>query len=94
LLEACARWAGERAIRVSRVRGDQVVAGSSFAAVRELLWGEVRSSGVLNGFALAGQESADTFLATDGTTTLDPDTVLDPQCPSPFFETPFTGALP
>jgi dienelactone hydrolase len=45
-------------------------------------------------FALAGQESVATFLASDGTTTLDPDTVIDPQCPSPFFETPFTGTLP
>jgi hypothetical protein len=46
-------------------------------------------------FALAGQESVATFLASDGTTTLDPDTFVDPhQCPSPFFETPFTGSLP
>jgi dienelactone hydrolase len=46
-------------------------------------------------FALAGQESADTFLASDGTVTVDPDTFLDPLlCPSPFFETPITGPLP
>jgi hypothetical protein len=45
-------------------------------------------------FALAGQESAATFLATDGITTLDPNTVIDPQCPSSFFETPITGPLP
>jgi len=45
-------------------------------------------------FALRAQEAAATFLASGGTTVLDPDTVTDPPCPSPYFDTPFTGPLP
>jgi hypothetical protein len=47
-------------------------------------------------YALHAQESTATFLATDGTTTPDPNTITDPPCPKPgaFFETPLTGPLP
>jgi DNA-binding CsgD family transcriptional regulator len=45
LLDACAQSADERGMVVLRVRGDELVMESSFAAVRELLWDEVRSAG-------------------------------------------------
>ncbi len=45
LLEACAREALARDMRVLRTRGDELVVDSSYAAVRELLWGAVRSPG-------------------------------------------------
>jgi hypothetical protein len=40
------------------------------------------------GYALAAQESVDTFLGSDGDTTIDPDG------PGPLFETPIVGPLP
>jgi hypothetical protein len=43
-------------------------------------------------FALAAQESAATFLNSDGQITLDPNQLLPPG--QQFFETPFTGPLP
>jgi hypothetical protein len=43
-------------------------------------------------FALAAQDSAATFLVSDGQVTLDPNTLLPPG--QQFFETPFTGPLP
>ena len=42
LLDACAACARERGVVVLRGRGDDVVMESSFAAVRELLWTQVR----------------------------------------------------
>ncbi len=44
LLEACAERAGALGIATLRVRGDEVAMESSFAAVRELLWREVREA--------------------------------------------------
>lgn len=44
-MEACAEAAYERGMAVLEVRGDELVMESSFAAVRELLWREVRASG-------------------------------------------------
>ena len=43
LLDACAVRARERGMAVLRVLGDDVVMESSFAAVRELLWPELRA---------------------------------------------------
>ncbi|HUA43635.1 MAG TPA: AAA family ATPase [Solirubrobacteraceae bacterium] len=43
LLDACAAGARERGIVVLRVRGDDMVMESSFAAVRELLWPQVQA---------------------------------------------------
>jgi DNA-binding CsgD family transcriptional regulator len=43
LLEACGEDAGKRGITALRVRADELVMGSSFAAVRELLWPQVRT---------------------------------------------------
>ena len=43
LLDACAAAARERGTVVLRVRGDDVVMESSFAAVRELLWPQVQT---------------------------------------------------
>jgi DNA-binding CsgD family transcriptional regulator len=43
LLDACAARARERGMAVLRVLGDDVVMESSFAAVRELLWPELRA---------------------------------------------------
>ncbi len=45
LLNACAGRAGELGLVPLLVRGDEVVMESSFAAVRELLWNEVRGAG-------------------------------------------------
>ena len=45
LVDACARYAGERGVVAVRVRGDELVMESSFAAVRELLWAQVRDAG-------------------------------------------------
>jgi DNA-binding CsgD family transcriptional regulator/Tfp pilus assembly protein PilF len=42
LLRIAERGAGERNMVVLRVGGDQLVAESSFAAIRELFWGEVQ----------------------------------------------------
>lgn len=44
LLEACAERASTRGMRVLRVRGDELVMESSFAAVRELLWQEMQKA--------------------------------------------------
>ena len=52
LLEACAERASTRGMRVLRVRGDELVMESSFAAVRELLWQEMQK-------ALAGGDDGD-----------------------------------
>ena len=38
-------WAAERGAQVLRGRGDELVMESSFSAVREMLWGEVRRDG-------------------------------------------------
>ena len=45
LMEECARRAGGRGMLVLRARGDELVMESSFAAVRDLLWREVRAAG-------------------------------------------------
>ncbi len=45
LLGECAREALARDMRVLRTRGDELVVDSSYAAVRDLLWGMVRSAG-------------------------------------------------
>lgn len=56
LLAACGERAAERGMAVLRVRGDELVMQSSFAAVRELVWAEVEAGPeVLDGAArLAG----------------------------------------
>jgi DNA-binding CsgD family transcriptional regulator len=46
LLDACARMAGCGEMLVLRAQGDVLVMESSFAAVRDLLWPEVRGAGV------------------------------------------------
>src|SRR5439155_18181231 len=46
LLRACAQRAGEQGVRVLTARGDQLVMESSFAAVRELFWPEIRNGAV------------------------------------------------
>jgi DNA-binding SARP family transcriptional activator/DNA-binding CsgD family transcriptional regulator len=51
LLDASAGRAAELGMVVLRVQGDPLVVGSSFAAVRELLWKEAGRSGALNGAA-------------------------------------------
>lgn len=45
LLDVCAMAADRDGMRVLRVRGDELVMESSFAAVRELFWPEVRELG-------------------------------------------------
>ena len=45
LLAACGAEAARSGFTVLRARGDELVIGSSFAAVRELFWGAVRSVG-------------------------------------------------
>jgi DNA-binding CsgD family transcriptional regulator len=45
LLEECARDALARDMRVLRTRADELMVDSSYAAVRDLFWGMVRSSG-------------------------------------------------
>jgi DNA-binding CsgD family transcriptional regulator len=56
LLAACEERAGELGMTVLRVRGDDLVMESSFAAVRELLWTEVlaRPEGLDGAARLAG----------------------------------------
>ena len=53
LLDACADAARERGMTALLVRGDELVMESSFAAVRELLWPQLRTAGpgVLEGAA-------------------------------------------
>jgi hypothetical protein len=46
LLDACVVEAERAGLGVLRVRGDELVMESSFAAVRELFWAEVRAIGV------------------------------------------------
>jgi hypothetical protein len=57
----------------------------SAVALHEFLF---QSTGVGAGWALAGQESVATFLASDGQVTVDPDGS------GPLFETPIVGPLP
>jgi DNA-binding CsgD family transcriptional regulator len=66
LLGAAAEGAAERGMTVLRGRGDELVVDSAFAAVRELLWAEIRGArGVLDGAArLAAPVFA--FEAADG----------------------------
>jgi DNA-binding CsgD family transcriptional regulator len=45
VLDACARSASERGMLTLRGRGDELVMDSSFATVRELLWGAVQAAG-------------------------------------------------
>jgi DNA-binding CsgD family transcriptional regulator len=69
LLNACAHHAAQLEIDVLHVRGDELVAESSFAAVRELLWPELQNDpGALEGAArlaapvfdpLVGEATAD-----------------------------------
>ena len=68
LLEACAREALARDMRVLRTRGDELVVDSSYAAVRELLWGAVRSAGpqLLVGAARLASPVFDSNAADEG----------------------------
>jgi predicted ATPase len=70
LLDACGQGAANRGMAVLRAVGDQLLMGSSFAAVRELLFSAVRDEGSL--FERAARLAARVF-EPDATDSGDPD---------------------